>query len=579
MIQLLSGPYVIVVTGRKFVCKFLGHYIWRVSGTEMLACCPNSPTLSLQQRADEERYLALLKSFLDTDSLYFSSTYDLTRSVQRQVLGEHPGEVLSGRVDLRFVVNRFITEPFLQVLQTRTDTRLEDFLIFCVEGFIEFQSLTIHQKKITFGLISRRATGRVGTRYHSRGIDDKGNVSNFVETEQILQVDDDLCSFVQVRGSIPLFWRQNINIKYKPAFEFYNSSSTLAVFEAHFRDLVQRYGRVMALNLVNQKGWEGELARMFAKQAREFGDPAMQYIAFDFNKECPRMQWNRVQNLLDRIADDLTQQAYFEGKLSTPQETTRLLFALVNAKQLGVVRTNCIDCLDRTNLVQGYLGRTVLAEQLRHNRVFSPTELVTDSPSLDAIFKKSIRVKSFFLTLSYLVWADNGDAISKQYSGTGALKADFTRTGKRTLRGALADGLNSVIRYVLNNFSDGTRQDAMDLFYGHYTVQLENYYSPFIVQFDQQLWFAPIIMLFSLIVSFYLFTFHGLYRFSALLLASIAFGFAFYLVLSNGIHYVQYPKLRPPPVVAHARPWLRGLNGQKRRLLAAIDPSRKVHVI
>jgi hypothetical protein len=56
------------------------------------------------------------------------------------------------------------------------------------------------------------------------------------------------------------------------------------------------------------------------------------------------------------------------------------------------------------------------------------------------------------------VWADHADTISKSYSGTGALKTDYTRTGKRTKEGYLADGVNSVMRYVKNNFFDGSRQ-------------------------------------------------------------------------------------------------------------------------
>jgi hypothetical protein len=64
------------------------------------------------------------------------------------------------------------------------------------------------------------------------------------------------------------------------------------------------------------------------------------------------------------------------------------------------------------------------------------------------------------------VWADHADAISIAYSGTGALKTDFTRTGKRTRLGNLMDGKNSVIRYFKNNYFDGPRQDAFDLFTG-----------------------------------------------------------------------------------------------------------------
>lgn len=66
-------------------------------------------------------------------------------------------------------------------------------------------------------------------------------------------------------------------------------------------------------------------------------------------------------------------------------------------------------------------------------------------------------------------WANNADAISLLYSGTGALKTDFTRTGKRTVAGALQDGWNSVRRYILNNMVDGRTQDAWDLVLGRYT--------------------------------------------------------------------------------------------------------------
>lgn len=39
----------------------------------------------------------------------------------------------------------------------------------------------------------------------------------------------------------------------------------------------------------------------------------------------------------------------------------------------------------------------------------------------------------------------------------------ITRTGKRTKMGALMDGVNSVIRYFNNNFSDGYFEDCLNL--------------------------------------------------------------------------------------------------------------------
>ena len=54
--------------------------------------------------------------------------------------------------------------------------------------------------------------------------------------------------------------------------------------------------------------------------------------------------------------------------------------------------------------------------------------------------------------------------MSTQYAGTGALKSDFTRSGKRTTYGLMRDGVNSLQRYIINNFYDGFRQDSIDLF-------------------------------------------------------------------------------------------------------------------
>lgn len=51
------------------------------------------------------------------------------------------------------------------------------------------------QKSINLILLSRRSTLRAGTRFHSRGIDERGNVSNFVETEFIVSYNNGACIF------------------------------------------------------------------------------------------------------------------------------------------------------------------------------------------------------------------------------------------------------------------------------------------------------------------------------------------------------------------------------------------------
>ena len=53
--------------------------------------------------------------------------------------------------------------------------------------------------------------------------------------------------------------------------------------------------------------------------------------------------------------------------------------------------------------------------------------------------------------------------MSYLYTGTPALKTDFTRTGKRTHQGAFNDGVNAVTRYFINNFTDGYYHDCLDI--------------------------------------------------------------------------------------------------------------------
>ena len=60
-------------------------------------------------------------------------------------------------------------------------------------------------------------------------------------------------------------------------------------------------------------------------------------------------------------------------------------------------------------------------------------------------------------------WTDNANRMSVLYTGTNALKTDFTRTGKRTFKGAVDDGVNAIQRYYINNFCDGYNHDCYDL--------------------------------------------------------------------------------------------------------------------
>lgn len=116
-----------------------------------------------------------------------------------------------------------------------------------------------------------------------------------------------------------------------------------------------------------------------------------------------------------------------------------------------------MDCLDRTNVVQSVFARKIAHEQL--------IILGIDTSMSGAPFE-GFRLAALEQAFKN-IWTDNADAISIQYTGTPALKTDFTRTGKRSYKGEMNDANNSLQRYVINNFYDGYNHDCMDITSGN----------------------------------------------------------------------------------------------------------------
>ena len=108
---------------------------------------------------------------------------------------------------------------------------------------------------------------------------------------------------------------------------------------------------------------------------------------------------------------------------------------------------------DRTNVVEGLLCKATL-------QTFS-----------SAVLKLS--AEQLFSACLNDMWADNGDELSRIYTGTGALKSGFTRTGKRTIAGFMDDAKKSAARFYMNNFQDKYKQEVIDTLLGKLANQTE----------------------------------------------------------------------------------------------------------
>lgn len=120
----------------------------------------------------------------------------------------------------------------------------------------------------------------------------------------------------------------------------------------------------------------------------------------------------------------------------------------VICQQEGIFRVNCMDCLDRTNVVQAAVARAVMEQQVTWA---DRPPAVVDNFIIHFICAH-LYPTVFFLQLKKLgvmppeqplplkcyriyqiMWANNGDTISRQYAGTAALKVSspFLHVGSR----------------------------------------------------------------------------------------------------------------------------------------------------
>ncbi|EED21374.1 SacI domain protein [Talaromyces stipitatus ATCC 10500] len=425
------------------------------------------------------KLLRYTKLIFASNNFFFSYDYDLTRRYSGQdpraahlplhVLADRLPFIDSGDTARSFVlplIQGFVGQREFTVASVKNHAESLEDVEDPEEGLPppatvvkeETRSETLaedsREQNFLLTLISRRSIQRPGLRYLRRGVDDEGNTANTVETEQILSTPGwdpsrKVYSLIQVRGSIPLYFTQSpYSLKPIPVLHHTYETNRLA-FARHFRDLARRYGKVQIVSLVDRHGVELNIGEAYEAYTRDFnenqtsGDLKLGFEWFDFHHECRGMKFENVKYLVDKLVD--TSMDFGE---------TIILGNRVLKDQTGVIRTNCMDCLDRTGVAQCAFGQRSLEQALK-----------SEGYTIDLLGDASTQ---WFNTL----WADNGDAISKQYSSTAALKGDYTRTRKRNYRGALNDFGLTLSRYFNNIVNDYFSQACIDYLLGNVSIQV-----------------------------------------------------------------------------------------------------------
>ncbi|KAL4225388.1 Synaptojanin-1 [Mactra antiquata] len=402
--------YLVLVTGCVSVGKVCDSEIFCITATQYV---------SLQNNQHDEERIVGVRNLFNSRTFYFSwsssgNQWDLTLCAQRKIQ-EHDTD------------NRFFWNRSLHVHFQRYGIDCSTWLFKTICGGVEIRTVYAAHRQAKACLISRLSCERAGTRFNVRGTNDDGHVANFCETEQVIFLEDQIASFLQTRGSVPLFWEQpgiqvgSHKVKMSRGYE-----CSAPAFERHLSAIKQQYGEQVIINLLGLKEGEHMLSQAFHnhhKASRFSLDIPL--IMFDYHSEFK----GNIKNLEKLKAQVMKYLDKFEYFYSENGDVKRY--------QTGTVRTNCLDCLDRTNAVQCLLALTILHRQLDCLGLSGKPQMV-----------------SRFVEIYKQIWTMNGDHISMIYAGTGALGGGRSKT---------SDAARSASRTIQNNFLDNTKQEAIDI--------------------------------------------------------------------------------------------------------------------
>lgn len=235
----------------------------------------------------------------------------------------------------RFVWNDFLLIPMQQIMQ-------RDWMLEVIHGFIGQSNVSIFGRPVYVCLIARRSSRYAGTRFLKRGSNFYGDVANEVESEQIVIDGYRMCSFVQMRGSVPAHWSQSQMVP-KPPISVDLSDPYAQTSGKHYARLLFQFGSpVIILNLVKKherRKHESILTEEMwgsIQYLNQFLPPQQRIVYEHFDMARKSRGGGNVMSSLAEIAESIIEQTSFFFKDLN-----------VTTSQTGIVRVNCVDCLGK----------------------------------------------------------------------------------------------------------------------------------------------------------------------------------------------------------------------------------------
>ncbi|RMY69017.1 hypothetical protein D0863_06746 [Hortaea werneckii] len=469
-IRFTEAFYMLIITKRQQVATIGGHYVYQIEDTELVPLTTGASSRFMRDRnAEEARFLGILGNLDLNKSFYFSYSYDITRSLQENIIRQRQAlndvqQTASPDFNGMFVWNNHLLKPAIVSLKHPFDWCLP-----IIHGFIDQAALDIFGRSVYITIIGRRSRFFAGARFLKRGINDLGYVANDVESEQIVAeklttsfhapgprpyASPTYTSYLHHRGSIPLYWTQdNSGVSPKPDIDLNLSDPFYQPAALHFDNLFERYGcPIYVLNLIKARERTPRESKLlvefqhcvdYLNQSLPAGRKIM-YKAFDMSR-ASKTRGGDVIGSLEVIAEDVVNKTGFFHNGDTDFDKPHV--------QNGVARTNCIDCLDRTNAAQFVIGKRAFALQLK---------------ALGVLDRDTVEYETDAVNLFTHMFHDHGDTIAVQYGGSHLVNTMATYRKLNHWQSQSRDMVESFKRYYHNSFLDSQRQEAYNLFLGNY---------------------------------------------------------------------------------------------------------------
>ncbi|ORY34868.1 SacI homology domain-domain-containing protein [Naematelia encephala] len=467
-VKFTAGWYLILITKRSVVGLLGGHYIYHCDETTLLTIASKSERTSQETK--------MLNTFQQVDlskNFYFSYSYDITNTLQTNltVCAERR------RWNTRFMWNHHLLSPAFHLEEPKGRSR---WVLPLIHGFVDQAKINVFTRTVYLTLIARRSRHYAGARYLTRGANEHGHVANEVETEQIVSEPlatafgagspkDNLTggyggytSFVQYRGSIPVMWHQESSqMTPRPPIEITIKDPFYTPAAKHFDDLLGRYGApIFILNLIKSR----ETVPRESKLLSEYGQcveylnqflpegKKMRYIAWDM-AQAAKSGHQDVMGVLEDVCEESLQATnFFHGGPARYDDDsgTRRGRPLL---QQGILRVNCVDCLDRTNAAQFAIAKRAFGHQLYALGMLGTPYLPFSCDAVDVLTE---------------MYHDHGDTLAWQYTGSALVNRvdTYRRTKAAQWSSHSRDLLENIRRFYNNSMLDADKQAAINLFLG-----------------------------------------------------------------------------------------------------------------